>query len=43
MGDKMFEYWINSILSAPITHIRNVVGNTVTLSVWFFYACWARR
>jgi len=29
MADKMFEYWINSILSAPITHIRNVVGNTV--------------
>jgi RNA polymerase sigma factor (sigma-70 family) len=26
--DKAYEFWINSILSAPATHIVNTVGNT---------------
>lgn len=26
--DLAFEYWLSSILSAPPTHIRNIVGNT---------------
>ena len=26
--DKFYEYWINSILSAPTTHAANIIGNT---------------
>ena len=28
-GDKLYEYWINTILSSPTTHIRNIAGNIV--------------
>ena len=28
-GDKLYEFWINSILSGPATHVRNVAGNTL--------------
>ena len=28
-GDQLYEFWINSILSGPATHVRNVVGNTL--------------
>lgn len=28
-GDRLYEFWINSILSGPATHVRNVVGNTL--------------
>lgn len=28
-GDRLYEYWINSILSGPATHVRNVAGNTL--------------
>lgn len=32
-SDKVYEVWINSILSSPLTHKANVVGNTLfTLS-----------
>lgn len=27
-GDKLYEYWINAILSGPSTHAANVFGNT---------------
>lgn len=27
-SDKLHEFWINSILSAPTTHIANTIGNT---------------
>lgn len=27
-GDKLYEYWINSILSGPTTHVANFAGNT---------------
>ena len=27
-GDKLYEYWINAILSGPSTHAANVLGNT---------------
>lgn len=27
-GDKLYEYWVNSILSGPITHVANFAGNT---------------
>lgn len=27
-GDKLYEYWINAILSGPSTHVANVFGNT---------------
>ncbi len=26
--DKLYEYWINAILSAPGTHVKNILGNT---------------
>ncbi len=26
--DRLQEYWINSLLSAPTTHVANVIGNT---------------
>jgi hypothetical protein len=26
--DKLYEYWVNSILSGPNTHITNLIGNT---------------
>ena len=29
IGDKLYEYWINSILSGPQTQARNILGNTV--------------
>jgi hypothetical protein len=25
--DKLYEYWVNAILSAPMTHVANTVGN----------------
>ncbi|WP_277201299.1 hypothetical protein [Victivallis vadensis] len=28
-GDQLYEFWINSILSGPATHVRNVIGNTL--------------
>lgn len=28
-GDRLYEFWINSILSGPATHVRNVAGNTL--------------
>lgn len=28
-GDQLYEFWINSILSGPATHVRNIVGNTL--------------
>ncbi|PIY96094.1 MAG: hypothetical protein COY66_05055 [Candidatus Kerfeldbacteria bacterium CG_4_10_14_0_8_um_filter_42_10] len=31
MGDYIMELWYNSILSGPLTHIRNFVGNTSNL------------
>ena len=31
------EWWINSILSAPITHLRNISGNTI-FQAWDFTA-----
>jgi hypothetical protein len=27
MGDYLYELWINSVLSGPITHLRNIFGN----------------
>lgn len=27
--DMILEYWINSLLSGPITHVKNIIGNTV--------------
>lgn len=30
-ADMVHEYWINAILSAPITQIRNITGNTMTM------------
>ena len=33
--DMLFEFWMNSILSAPITHARNVTGNTA-FTAWEF-------
>ncbi len=33
VSDKVFEFWANSILSGPLTHIANVTGNTVSLVV----------
>lgn len=27
-GDKLYEFWINSILSGPVTHTANILGNT---------------
>ena len=29
IGDKLYEYWINSILSGPSTHAANILGNTI--------------
>lgn len=28
LGDYLMELWYNSILSGPITHLRNLIGNT---------------
>lgn len=28
LGDKLYEYWINAILSSPTTHAANMLGNT---------------
>ena len=33
--DMMYEFWLNSILSAPATQMRNITGNTV-FSTWEF-------
>lgn len=33
LSDKVFEYWANSILSGPLTHIANITGNQVSLAV----------
>jgi hypothetical protein len=30
-SDKVYEYWINGILSAPTTHVANVIGNTANI------------
>ncbi len=35
--DAIFEYWRNSILSAPTTQAANIIGNT-TFSAWHFTA-----
>ncbi|MHC4715194.1 MAG: hypothetical protein ACYTAN_18310, partial [Planctomycetota bacterium] len=35
--DAIFEYWRNSILSAPPTQMANIIGNT-TFSAWHFTA-----
>ena len=32
IGDKIYEYWINAILSAPGTHVTNTVGNVANLT-----------
>lgn len=29
-GDKVFEVWVNSLLSGPITHVVNTVSNSLT-------------
>jgi len=29
LGDKTMAYWKSGLLSAPVTHVRNIVGNTV--------------
>jgi hypothetical protein len=29
-GEKLLEVWINGLLSAPTTHLANVIGNTLT-------------
>lgn len=34
-GDRFYEYWINAILSAPTTHMANIVGN-VGNTMWEF-------
>jgi hypothetical protein len=34
-GDKLYEYWINAILSAPTTQAANIIGNSVNAS-WEF-------
>jgi len=31
-ADKVHKLWINFILSSPRTHVRNIVGNTLTLA-----------
>lgn len=36
VGDKVYEYWINAILSAPTTHVANWTGN-IGNAVWDFY------
>jgi len=28
-GDKAISYWKSGLLSAPVTHVRNIVGNTM--------------
>lgn len=28
-GDKAMAYWKSGLLSAPVTHVRNIIGNTV--------------
>lgn len=33
LSDKVFEFWANSILSGPLTHIANLTGNTVSLFI----------
>jgi hypothetical protein len=33
--DKAYEFWINSILSAPATHIVNTAGNTANIAYEF--------
>ena len=30
-GDVVTEYWVNSILSGPTTHVANILGNSITL------------
>jgi len=35
LGDKIYEYWMNSILSAPTTHLANFAGNTAN-TFWEF-------
>jgi hypothetical protein len=30
-GDIITEYWINSILSGPTTHVANILGNSMTM------------
>ena len=35
LGDKLYEYWINAILSAPTTQAANIIGNSVN-SAWEF-------
>lgn len=34
--DKLYEYWINAILSAPTTHFANIIGN-VGNTGWEFF------
>ncbi len=29
--DKLFEAWLNGILSNPTTHMANVIGNSLTM------------
>jgi hypothetical protein len=31
LKDKIFEAWLNGILSNPTTHLANIVGNTLTM------------
>ncbi len=28
--DMLMEFWINSLLSGPVTHVKNIVGNALT-------------
>lgn len=35
MSDKVFEYWINAILSGIPTHVRNITG-TLANGAWYF-------
>ncbi len=32
-GDVITEYWVNSILSGPSTHVANILGNSITLAL----------
>jgi hypothetical protein len=32
-GDIITEYWINSILSGPTTHVANILGNSMTMAM----------
>jgi N12 class adenine-specific DNA methylase/superfamily II DNA/RNA helicase len=41
IGDVLLEYWINAVLSGPLTHIVNTVGNVASTSWDFTVQRWA--